>query len=79
MVEVTEAQGKELVSNIQKLSNMEERKVAAASEIADKQLQYFRIQDSEIAITQRGLVQAVNSLSEAIVKVYGRGSGAGPW
>jgi hypothetical protein len=37
MVKVTEAQGKELVSNMQKLSDMEERKVAAASEIADKQ------------------------------------------
>ena len=78
MVEVTEAQGKELVSNIQKLSNTEERKVAAASEIADKQLQYFRIRDSEIAVTQCGLVQAVNNLSEAIVKAYGRGGSAGP-
>ena len=78
MVEVTEAQGKELVSNIQKLSNTEERKVAAASEIADKQLQYFRIRDSEIAMTQRGLVQAVNNLSEAIVKAYARGSSGTP-
>ena len=36
MVEVTEMQGKEIVNNIQKLSDMEEKKVAAAAEIADK-------------------------------------------
>jgi hypothetical protein len=77
MVEVTETQSKELVSNIQKLSDMEERKVPAAFEIVEKQLQYFKIQDSEIAITQRGLVQAVNGLSEAIVQVYAKRTGGG--
>jgi uncharacterized membrane-anchored protein YjiN (DUF445 family) len=38
MMEVTEMQGKEIVSNMQKLSKMEERKVVAVGEIADKQL-----------------------------------------
>ena len=38
--------------NIQKMSDMEEKKVLAASDIADKQLQYFKIRDSEIAMTQ---------------------------
>jgi hypothetical protein len=77
MVEVTEMQEKQLVSNMQKLSDMEERKVAAASDITDKQLQYFRIRDSEIAITQRGLVHAVTGLSDAIVQAYVQRSGGG--
>jgi hypothetical protein len=34
LVEVTETQGKEIVTNMQKLSNMEERKVLIANEIA---------------------------------------------
>ena len=38
LLEVTETQGKEIVSNMQKMSDMEERKVLAASDIADKQL-----------------------------------------
>ena len=42
---------------------MEEKKAAVAAEIIDKQLQYFKVCDSEIAITQRGLVQAMNGLS----------------
>jgi hypothetical protein len=66
-VEGTESQGKELVSIMKKLVDMEDRKVAAAREIAEKQLQYFKLWDSEIAATQRGLVQAVNGLSSAIV------------
>jgi hypothetical protein len=78
MVEVTEMQGKEIVSNMQKLSDMEERKVAAVAVIADKQLQYFKVRDSEIAIMQRGLVQAVNGLSEAIVHAYASRSASTP-
>jgi hypothetical protein len=70
MVEVTETQGKQIATNMQKLSDMEERKVLAVAEIAEKQLQYFKIRDSEIAITQRGLVQAVTGLLEAIAKAY---------
>jgi hypothetical protein len=70
MVEVTKMQGKEIVSNMQKLSDMEERKVVAAAEIAKKHLQYYKLRDSEIATTQRGLVQAVNGLSQAIVHAY---------
>ena len=38
MVEVTKIQGKEIVSNMQKLSNMEEKKVLIANEIVEKQL-----------------------------------------
>ena len=38
LMEVTETQGKEIVSNMQKMSDMEEKKVMAANEIADKQL-----------------------------------------
>jgi hypothetical protein len=63
MVEVTETQGKEIVMNMQKLRDMEECKVVAVAQIADKQLEYFKLQDSKVATTQRGLVQAVNSLS----------------
>jgi hypothetical protein len=70
MVEVTKMQGKEIVNNMQKLNDMEEKKVVVAAVIADKQLQYFKLRDSEIAITQRGLVQAVNGLSQAIVHAY---------
>jgi hypothetical protein len=78
MVEVTEMQGKEIVNNMQKLNDMEEKKVAAAVVIADKQLQYFKLRDSEIAITQRGLVQAVNGLSQAIVHAYASHTSAAP-
>jgi hypothetical protein len=70
LVEVIETQGKQIVSNMEKMSNMEERKVLVIGEIANKQLQYFKIRDSEIAMTQRGLVQAVNGLSAAIVQAY---------
>jgi hypothetical protein len=38
MVEVTESQGKELVSTMKKLGDMEDMKVAAAGKIAKKQL-----------------------------------------
>jgi hypothetical protein len=70
MVEVTETQGKEIVLNMQKLGDMEERKVAAAAQIAEKQLEYFKLRDSEIATTQRGLVQAVTGMSETIAQAY---------
>jgi hypothetical protein len=36
---------------MQKLSDIEERKVAEAADIVDKQLQYFKVHNSEIAIT----------------------------
>jgi hypothetical protein len=38
MAEITETQGKEIVTNMQKLSNIEERKVLIANEIMEKQL-----------------------------------------
>jgi hypothetical protein len=38
LLEVTETHGKEIVSNMQKMSDMEERKVLATREIAEKQL-----------------------------------------
>jgi hypothetical protein len=44
---------------------MEERKVVAAAEIANKQLEYFKLRDSEFATKQRGLVQVVQGLSQA--------------
>jgi hypothetical protein len=46
ILEVTETQGREIVTNMEKLSAMEDRKVMAAGEIADKQLEYFKIRDS---------------------------------
>jgi hypothetical protein len=67
MLKVTESQGKEIVSTMKKLGDMEDKKVAAAGDIAQKQLEYFKIRDSEIAANQRGLMQAVNSLSSTIV------------
>jgi hypothetical protein len=70
MLEVTETQGREIVTNMEKLSAMEDKKVMAAGEIADKQLEYFKIRDSQIASTERGLVQAVTGLSEAIIRAY---------
>jgi hypothetical protein len=76
MVEISQTQGKETVSNMQKLSNMEERKVLTIGKIADKQLQYFKIRDSETAVTQHGLVQAMNGLSVAIVQAYAKWSQA---
>jgi roadblock/LC7 domain-containing protein len=57
---------------MQKLSEIEKKKVLAAGEIVDKQLQYFRIRDSKIAVIQCGLVQAVNGLSAMIVEAYGK-------
>jgi hypothetical protein len=60
---------------MQKMSDMEERKVLAAGEITQKQLEYFKIRDSEIALTQRGLVSAINELSAAIVEAYTRCNG----
>jgi hypothetical protein len=51
MVEMTETQGKEIVMNMQKLGDMEERKVAAAAQKVDKQLEYFKLRDSKIATT----------------------------
>ena len=70
LVEVTETHGKQIVSNMDKMSSMEEKKVLAIGEIAEKQLQYFKIRDAKINITQRGLVQAVNGLSAANVQAY---------
>jgi hypothetical protein len=75
MVEVTESQGKEQVSTMKKLGEMEDKKVTAAREIAAKQLHYFKLRGSEIAATQRGLVQAVNGLSSAIVVACTREGG----
>jgi hypothetical protein len=49
-----------------------DKKVATAGNIADKQLEYFRLKDLEIATNQRGLVQAVNGLSAAIVQACTR-------
>jgi hypothetical protein len=70
MVEVTKTQGKDTVMNMQKLGDMEECKVVAAAKIAEKQLEYFKLRDSEISNTQRGLVQVINGLSQAIVHAY---------
>jgi hypothetical protein len=43
MLEVIESQGKEIVSTMKKLGDMEDKKVAAAGDIAQKQLEYFKI------------------------------------
>jgi hypothetical protein len=51
---------------------MEERKVLIAGTIVEKQLYYFKIWDSEIVVTQRGLVQAINGLFAAIVEAYSK-------
>ena len=58
---------------MQKLSDMVESKVG---DIANKQLQYFKIRDSEIEVIQRGLVQAVNGLSATIIQAYAQRSRA---
>jgi hypothetical protein len=51
---------------MQRLSDVEGKKVDAVGQIADKQLEYFKIRDREITTNQRGLVSAVASLSRAI-------------
>jgi hypothetical protein len=66
MVDVTKSQGREIVSSMQKLSEVEGMKVDTVGKIAEKQLEYFKIRDQEIASNQRGLVSAVTNLSHAI-------------
>ena len=44
-------------------SEVEVQKVAVAEVIANKQLEYFKLQDKKITSTHRGLVQAVTKLS----------------
>jgi hypothetical protein len=66
LVEITEDQGKEIVSNMKVLSEVEVQKVTAAGTIANKQLEYFKLRDKEIAMNQRGLVEAVANLSHVI-------------
>jgi hypothetical protein len=66
MVDVTESQGREIVSSMQKLSEVEEMKVDTVDKITEKQLEYFKIRDQEIASNQRGLVSAVTNLSHGI-------------
>jgi hypothetical protein len=45
------------------LSEVEVQKVAVAEVIANRQLEYFKLCDKEIASTQHGLVEAVTNLS----------------
>jgi hypothetical protein len=66
LVEITETQGKEIVSSMRTLSEVEVQKVTAAEVIANKQLEYFKLHDKEIASTQRGLVDAVTNLSNVL-------------
>jgi hypothetical protein len=55
-VDIAESQGKEIVNSMRALSEVEVQKVAAAEVIANKQLEYFKLRDKEIASTQHGLV-----------------------
>jgi hypothetical protein len=66
MVDVTESQGRQIVTSMQKLSEVEDKKVDIVGHIADKQLEYFKIRDREIAANQCGLVSTVSELSRAI-------------
>ena len=68
MLEVTEIEDKKIVSTMRKLGDLEDKKMVAVGDIADKQLEYFMFKDLEITVNQRGLVQALNSLSVAIVQ-----------
>jgi hypothetical protein len=56
LVDIAESQGKEIVNSMRALSEVEVQKVAAAEVIANKQLEYFKLRDKEIASTQHGLV-----------------------
>jgi hypothetical protein len=70
MVELTEAQGKDIVSAMKKLSETEDKKVTVQGEIAVKQIEYFRLRDQEISRNQQGLVDAIVGLSRIIARAY---------
>jgi hypothetical protein len=70
MLEVTEAQGKEILDSMRKLYAVEDQKVTAASAIVEKQLAYFKFHDEQLAFNQCGLVNAVETLSAVIGRAY---------
>ena len=49
LVEITENQGKEIVRSIKLLSLVEEQKVATVGNIAEKQLEYLKLWDKQVA------------------------------
>jgi hypothetical protein len=69
MVEVTESQGKDLVLSIKKIGEVEDCKVAAVGEMAAAQLAYFKVRDRDISTNQKGLIDAVYSLSNVLVTI----------
>jgi hypothetical protein len=70
MVELTETQGKDIVSAMKKMSKTEDRKVTTQGDIAVKQLEYFRLRDRQISRNQQGLVDAIGGLSCIIAQAY---------
>jgi hypothetical protein len=70
MLEVTETQGRDLVLSMQKIGEVEDRKVVAVGEMAAAQLAYFKVRDKDISNNQRGLVDAVHSLSGILARAF---------
>jgi hypothetical protein len=70
MVEVTESQGKDLVLSIKKIGEVEDCKVAAVGEMAAAQLAYFKVRDRDISTNQKGLIDAVYSLSNVLGQAF---------
>lgn len=58
LVEVTTTQGKDIVTSMQKLSEMEDQKMVNQGIIPTKALDYFKFYDAEVAANQRGMVCA---------------------
>jgi hypothetical protein len=52
--------------NMKKIGEVEDCKVAAVGEMAAAQLVYFKVCDKEISTNQRGLIEAVYSLSNVL-------------
>jgi hypothetical protein len=49
---------------------VEDRKVAAVGEMAAAQLAYFKVRDKDISNNKKGLVEAVHSLVNVVVRAF---------
>jgi ribose 5-phosphate isomerase len=78
LVEVTDSQGKEIVTNMEKLGKIKEQNVLNQGIIATKTINYFKDHDLKSARNQWDMVQALESFSVVMGKAlfhFGRGFG----
>jgi hypothetical protein len=62
MVEVTKNQGKEIIASLNKMHKIGDKRAASQERFHNKQLEYFKSMDEELAKNQQGLVITIVSL-----------------